>query len=65
MKRTISEDALIKKASTIGTHTLDCDREYMTMTDTGRLFVDASIRRVTYGKNYDKYPSDFLRAVVL
>lgn len=61
MKRTLSWDALIKKASIIGTHTPEFGRKYITMTDTGGHFVDASSKRLTYGK----YPSPFLRTVVI
>jgi len=50
MERKISGKSMIANGSTIGEHTIEFYREFITMKDTGGFFVESSHKRLDYGK---------------
>lgn len=51
MKRIISGKGLIDRASSIGEHAIEFRQRSLVMADMGGLFVDASVKELTYGKD--------------
>ncbi|WP_449402550.1 hypothetical protein [Exiguobacterium artemiae] len=51
MKRIISGKGLIDNASSLGEHAIEFRQQSLVLADMGGLFVDASVKELTYGKD--------------